>query len=55
MNQLPIKPGRDINWTKILADAGIPEPEWGKENQHSAPVQRVNPPDSEDRENWMHV
>jgi hypothetical protein len=55
MSDKPTKPTRGINWTQVLADAGIPEPAWDKAIEPSAPAQRIPAPEPEDRENWMHV
>ena len=55
MPDKPITPVRGINWTQVLADAGIPEPAWDKAKESGAPVQRMQTLEHEDRENWMHV
>jgi hypothetical protein len=54
INQPP-KPVRGINWTRVLADAGIPEPPWGNSEKPDSPTPEIQAPEPEDRENWMHV
>ena len=53
-NQL-LNPVRGINWTRVLADAGISEPAWDKAKEPSEPVPEIQAPAPEDRENWMHI
>jgi hypothetical protein len=55
MTDHPATPERRMNWTQILADAGIPEPPWDKPQDHGAPMPKVQAAEPEDRENWMHV
>jgi hypothetical protein len=55
MTDHPATPKRRMNWTQILADAGIPEPPWDKPSAPDALAPEIQAPEPEDRENWMHV